>query len=50
MTVSITYKMLFPAVLRITHDNKVQLFKTSGEAQRYVEELQKNKLLGTVAK
>ena len=37
----IPYRMLFPAALRIAHDNKVHLFKTPAEAQRYVEEMQK---------
>ncbi len=42
-TLGIPYRMLFPAVLSITHDSKVQLFKTAAETQRYVEELQKDK-------
>lgn len=37
----IPYRMLFPAVLCVTHDNKVQLFKTAAEAQRYVQEMHK---------
>ena len=37
----IPYRMLFPAALRIAHDNKVHLFKTPAEAQRYVEEMHK---------
>ena len=39
----IPYRMLFPAMLRITHDNKAQLFKTAADAKRYVEELRKDK-------
>lgn len=39
----IPYRMLFPAVLRTAHDNKVQLFKTAAEAQRYIEALQEDK-------
>ncbi len=32
----------FPAVLLIAHDNKVQLFKTTAEAQRFVEMIKDN--------
>ena len=40
----IPYRMLFPMMLFITHDNKAQLFKTAADAERYVEEVHKDKI------
>lgn len=39
----VEYRMLFPATLRVAYANKIQLLKSVDEAQRYVEEIQKEK-------